>query len=108
MGGPLVNTSDFNEQAFAQARGLLDVASGGGEWTDVETVVTVTLAGGGPTTYVELWYSNADDWTNMEPPDRAVFVHSYGRDEFRYTYSSSDLDTLMERLFADREEDDDE
>ena len=100
--------STFREDAFASARALLDEASGGGAGTDTETVVTVWLAGGGPTTYVELWYSDPDDWTNMEPPDRAVFVHSYGHDEFRYTYSTSDLDALMERLFADPEEDEDE
>jgi len=100
--------SDFTEAAFRHARSLLDEASGGGDWTDVETVVTVALAGGGPTTYVELWYSDATDWINMEPPNRAVFVHSYGQDEFRYQYPSDELDTLMDRLFADREDDDDE
>jgi len=101
-------TPTFSEAAFAHARSLLDEPSGGGEGADVDTVVTIWLAGGGPTTYVELTYSDADDWINMEPPDRAVFVHSYGTDEFRYQYPSDELDTLMERLFAYPEEDDDE
>lgn len=99
--------SDFRTDAFQHARSLLtEMDRTDPDWFDVHTVVTVGLAFGGPTTYLELTYSSRDDWDNMEPPDRAVFVHHYGSDEFRYQYPSDELDTLMERLNAEPKEDD--
>jgi hypothetical protein len=101
--------SDFRSSAFQHARSLLtEMDSTDPAAIDLDTVVTVWLAGGGPTTYLELTYTCKDDWFNMEPPDRAVFVHHDGSDEFRYQYPSDELDTLMERLSAEPKEDDDE
>ena len=114
--------SDFRTDAFQRARSLLtEMVSTDPAAIDLDTVVTVWLAGGGPTTYLELTYTCKDDWftvhllpevtalmANMEPPDRAVFVHHDGSDEFRYQYPSDELDTLMERLNTEPEDDEHE
>lgn len=99
-------STEFNAEGFTQARDLLtemnyETPAG----FDVETVVTVWLAGGGPTTYLELTYPDLMTWEGREAPDRAVFVHSYGSDHFRYQYPSDELQALVDRLWAEPEED---